>query len=815
MNLFYTNFCKYVAVFTFLFPTLLSAQYFVDFEVATSSSTFTTNYGAQQGDLNGLEWELGPEVLIGDLANDLINGDRAARLRGRDGAIMQMLEDKQNGIGTISFLYKQYGSDTDQQPWAVEYSTNGGVTWTQVGSTFIGTSTVQTFSAVVNSADNGRIRIVLTTTPGATSGNRRLNIDDITITDFSGTPQNDTLVSFNSTSATIFDDAGNYNIAVTVNPAFTGANKTVDVVLTSGNAAVVNGFSSQTLTFTAGGALSQNVALTVVTGIISGPETFTFQLQNPSTGLLLGTNTQFELTISEPVVLPLYTISTVRGVNTDGAPDSVGVLCQVEGTVLGVNFGTDQQLSFFINDGTAGMGVFIPATANTFGYTVQEGDSIRISGRVAVFRGLAQMDNVTAITVLGTGTVPTPTVVTSLGEATEGELVTLENVTILSQSDWGTTFAGGYDVDVVTTSNDTLLIRIDGDTELFGTALPGCVLDITGIGTQFSTMTTAPFTNGYRLQPRFNSDITVLEACVAPTIPTYSIATIRGNNTNGIPDSLNVTCRVRGTVYGINLRVDGGMEFTIHDNTAGIGVYVPASANTFGYTVAEGDSVEIVGDVRHFNGLGQMGFLESITVLGQGTLREPRVVTVLDESTESDLVKLVNVTKAASSNWPSATANANITLNSPSGTFTARILSVTNIVNDIPAPIGAFNLIGIGSQFDNSNPYTDGYQLIPRRAQDFEAYDPGTAINSLELGEFVAYPNPADQTVTLSFENSKNEAMLIDIFDATGKHTKAIATSLVASKNNVELNLNGLVAGYYFIRLQTTDGVYNTKILKN
>lgn len=808
MNSFYTNFRKYIAVFVFFIPAFLSAQYFVDFEDGVKNA-----YASGEVTLNGIEWNM-TEVLIGTSASDWFNGAKSARLRGYGTSVMSMTQNKPNGIGTLSFQYRRYGTDT-QVAWLVEYSTNNGGSWTQIGSDFTAPAStdVQTFSQVVNVEGNVRIRF--RTVSGTGTDNRRLNIDDITITDFTGTPSNDTLVAFNATTASIFDDAGTYNIAVAVNPAFTGPNKTVDVVLTSGNAAVVNGFSSQTMTFTAGGALSQNVALTFVPGVVSGSETLTFALQNPGTGLLLGTNTQFELTVSEPVSLPLYSIATLRGANANGGPDSVGVVCQIEGTVLGVNFGTGQQLNFFVNDGTAGMGVFVPANANTFGYTVQEGDLIRISGRVAVFRGQAQMDNLTAITLVGTGTVPSPTVVTSLDEATEGELVKLENVTIVSQSSWGTNSAGGYDVRVTTAANDTLLVRVDADTELFGTTLPGCVLDITGIGTQFSSTTTAPFTGGYRMQPRFNSDITVIEACVAPTIPTYTIATIRGNNTNGIPDSLNVTCRVRGTVYGINLRVDGGMEFTIHDNTAGIGVFVPASANTFGYTVAEGDSVEIVGDVRHFNGVGQMSFLQSITVLGQGTLREPRVVTALDESTESDLVKLVNVTLAPTSNWPSATANANITLNSPAGTFTARILAVTNIVNDIPAPSGPFNLVGIGGQFDNSSPYTEGYQLIPRRAQDFQAYDPGTAINTLDLGQFVAYPNPAGQTVTLSFENNKNEAMLIDVFDATGKHTKAVATSLVAGKNNVELNLNGLVAGYYFIRLQTTEGVYNTKILKN
>lgn len=804
MNTLY-SFYKTLITGILLIPTLLFSQYVVDFEDATKVA-----YAAGTVNLNGLDWNMA-EVLIGTSASDWKIGLNSARLRGYGTSVLEMTQNKSNGIGTISFSYQRYGTDT-QVDWKVEYSIDNGSNWIQIGSDFTASalSEVQTFSQLVNVDGNVRVRIKRATETGV--DNRRLNVDNITISDYNATPITDTLVAFTSASATIVDNVGTYNLNVSLNAPFTGANKTVDVVLSAGDGNIVNNFTSQTLTFTAGGSLSQSVALTISNGLVSGSEVLTFELQNIGAGLVLGTNNEFTLTVIEPLSLPNYTIATLRGANANGGPDSLGVVCQVSGKVLGVNFGTGLQLNFFINDGSAGMGVFAPAAANNFGYTVQEGDSISVQGRVSTFRGLAQMDSLISITLLGTATVPAPQVVSSLGENTEGELVKLENVTVVTQSSWGTNAAGGYDVKVVNASNDTLLIRVDADTELFGTALPGCVLDVTGIGTQFAPTSVAPFVGGYRIQPRLNSDINVIEACVVPTIPTYPIATVRGNNTGGVPDLLNEVCRVRGTVYGINLRTDGGLDFTIHDNTAGIGVFVPAASNSFGYTVAEGDSVEIVGEVRHFNGLGQMSFVQSITVLGQGTLRTPRVVTVLDESTESDLVKLLNVTKPASSTWPNATTAANITLNSPAGQFTARILPVTNIVNDIPAPTSAFNLIGIGGQFDNSAPYTTGYQLVPRRAQDFEAI---TSIgNTLQLAQFNAYPNPTSNVVTLSFENKQNEVMLIDIYDVAGKLIKTLATNISAGANNIEINLSNVEIGYYFVSLQTTEGVYTTKILK-
>lgn len=159
-----------------------TAQYVVNFEGAGETNT---SYVAATVSLSGINWSIGPEALIGDAVNDWKNGARSLRMRGRNGSMTSMTANKANGIGTVSFSYRRYGTDGAQQPWAVEYSTNNGSTWTQVGSNITGTGTVQTFNATVDVTGNVRIRFRLTTTPG-TTGNRRLNVDDITITDFTG-----------------------------------------------------------------------------------------------------------------------------------------------------------------------------------------------------------------------------------------------------------------------------------------------------------------------------------------------------------------------------------------------------------------------------------------------------------------------------------------------------------------------------------------------------------------------------------------------------------------------------------------------------
>ena len=156
-----------------------NAQYLVNFESETKAA-----YASANVTLSGLSWNM-TEALIGSETNDWKNGLKSARLRGYGTSAMTMLQDKENGIGNISFSYRRYGTDV-QVDWKVEYSTNQGASWTQIGSVFTAPATndVQTFNEVVNVTGDVRIRIIRATASG--TQNRRLNIDDILITDFTG-----------------------------------------------------------------------------------------------------------------------------------------------------------------------------------------------------------------------------------------------------------------------------------------------------------------------------------------------------------------------------------------------------------------------------------------------------------------------------------------------------------------------------------------------------------------------------------------------------------------------------------------------------
>lgn len=153
--------------------------YLVDFENEIKGS-----YASGDLALSGLIWNM-TEVLIGSSDADFKNGLRSARLRGYGASAMTMLEDKSSGLGTISFLYRRYGTDP-QVAWKVEYSIDQAQSWQQIGPDFTAPASdiVQSFTEQVNLNANVRIRIRQAT--GSGSSNARLNIDDILLTDFSG-----------------------------------------------------------------------------------------------------------------------------------------------------------------------------------------------------------------------------------------------------------------------------------------------------------------------------------------------------------------------------------------------------------------------------------------------------------------------------------------------------------------------------------------------------------------------------------------------------------------------------------------------------
>jgi endonuclease G len=160
-----------------------------DLEIGEAVSAVTTAEGFESGSKTAYSvadvtlgsglWTL-DEVLIGTLTTDVKTGTKAGRIRNSGRITMRF--DRTAGAGTVTIHHASFGTDASST-WALFASQNQGSTWTQVStsrSTTGGSFSTATFT--INLA--GNIRFDIRKLDGTAS---RMNIDDITITDFGTT----------------------------------------------------------------------------------------------------------------------------------------------------------------------------------------------------------------------------------------------------------------------------------------------------------------------------------------------------------------------------------------------------------------------------------------------------------------------------------------------------------------------------------------------------------------------------------------------------------------------------------------------------
>ncbi len=207
--------------------------------------------------------------------------------------------------------------------------------------------------------------------------------------------------------------------------------------------------------------------------------------------------------------------------------------------------------------------------------------------------------------------------------------------------------------------------------------------------------------------------------------PSYPIGLVTGDSDgNGQADSVDVACTLVGTVYGVDIDGNAGLSFTIID-AAGDGINVFNFNDVSNYVVTEGDEVIVSGVIGSFNGLAQIVPDGIVVSSSNNTLMPATVTTTLDESTESQLVRLEGVSLAVPSQWTGGGSSFNVDVTDGTNTWVVRIDGDVDL-SSAAAPVGLFNITGIGGQFDNSDPFTDGYQMLPRYTADIETLGGGT-----------------------------------------------------------------------------------------
>ncbi len=156
-----------------------------DFEQA---DIILSSYAGLEVNLQSGKWYI--KGITGMDDKDRYNGTTGVRLRGNGSDVdhrLEMLFDKPNGIGTVSFKYGSYSTHTNGKI-QLYTSDDQGATWVIQGSEITVQSwltsgqQLSTASIAVNIQGDARIKIV----KKSATGNTTLCIDDIEITDYSG-----------------------------------------------------------------------------------------------------------------------------------------------------------------------------------------------------------------------------------------------------------------------------------------------------------------------------------------------------------------------------------------------------------------------------------------------------------------------------------------------------------------------------------------------------------------------------------------------------------------------------------------------------
>ncbi|WP_367389662.1 lamin tail domain-containing protein [Lewinella sp. LCG006] len=282
----------------------------------------------------------------------------------------------------------------------------------------------------------------------------------------------------------------------------------------------------------------------------------------------------------------------------------------------------------------------------------------------------------------------------------------------------------------------------------------------------------------------------------------YAIGQVTGINATGVADSLGVRAELTGIVYGGNLR-PGGAQFTIIDG-AGDGIAMFSNDNDFGYTVTEGDEVTVQGVVSQFNGLTQLNLDTILMNSMNNSLLPATEVTALGEDTESQLVSLTGVTIV---DFATAGGGLNVNVTDGTNTFLVRVDFDTNITE---ADISGFGdsplmITGLGGQFDSSEPYDEGYQLLPRYLDDIQIID---ATNEPAWAQYVElFPNPTANQLTI------RNSVVMEQLSLKNKLGQTLRTWNVSGEQS-SIDLAALPAGVYFLQIQAAGEQLVRRIVK-
>jgi hypothetical protein len=618
-------------------------------------------------------------------------------------------------------------------------------------------------------------------------------------------------VKFNPTILSVNENAGTATVSLDIiNPVATAT--TVDVIIKGGSATAGSdyAFTTQTVTFPANSSVAQTFTIPVINDTLQeGNETIQLVLRNATNaGNAASILADSILTITIPfndVSTPVlgfatpvtvtkkegtsYTFDvTIATANINAT--SVDVVLKSTATASSADYtGLTQTITFPANT-TANQSKTISITADNL---AENDENIVFVLRNVTNGALLSSDSILTITipkndqpvqakfapitsnvletaattgvsinVLGASSNPNPTtfeVVVKGGTATAGTDYTFSSttVTIPAYKDSTVNLSAAILNDALVEGNETIILAIRNISNA-GVIGADSILTIT-----------------------LNDD----------EVSFYPISDLRINDANGNPIfPLATPLAIRGVVYSPNLN-SAGLLFSLVDATGAMTIY--KTTGNVGYTVTLGDSLAVYGKLSPFNGLNEVA-IDSFKILATGiALKAPKVVTQLKEEDESNIVKILKVRVIDPTQWTKTGSGFNVKVTNGADTIDMRIVKSVDLFT-MDAPIGDFNVTGVVSQFDATNPKNSGYQLIPRISSDIYIIPapPVDPTVSIALGSYTTVEGAGTATVKLVLNKPAFDSVYVN-FDIAGGTATPGADYSIATPNPIFFNIGDSV----------------------
>ncbi len=312
------------------------------------------------------------------------------------------------------------------------------------------------------------------------------------------------------------------------------------------------------------------------------------------------------------------------------------------------------------------------------------------------------------------------------------------------------------------------------------------------------------------------SDLSLVRAGNSP------ISIIKNQNDDGTLEMEGIVARITGTVSaGTGTYSTGRIEAYLQDTTAGV-LVIKFGTDT--PTMVENNSYTVTGKIIQYNGLIEIEPIDAnrdiIDNGAVGTL-QPMEASIHDinnnpEYFESRLVKILGVNLSDRTPWlGSGSSGSSMDIYVGTDTLTLRVDADTDIWGTT-SPQFPLDITGVLGQYDRDSPYTEGYQLLPRKFADF---DSGTAVedeNNIPTVYLLEqnYPNPFNPSTTIKYQIPNDGMVSLKIYDINGQLVKTLVNKEQAvGKYSVTFDASSLSSGIYLYKLQSNSFNKSLKML--